>query len=169
MRLGCAAHLVELAGLLLEGFKGSGVVCHDSECDGCVCADRGHGSGWQLYRLRAESRVNERSRDLCDGGWRRGFDSGSARGRRDWRFWFSQVGHEASPPHPLANVTTTATPGSMAPVITGRTRPTKPKKTMNAQKRKRSDVDVEQLEQAVAELVRLQRCSAFTLPVFADL
>ncbi|KAJ9647762.1 ATP-dependent RNA helicase dbp4 [Coniosporium tulheliwenetii] len=41
----------------------------------------------------------------------------------------------------------------MAPAgITGRTRPTKPKKQARAQKRKRDDVDVEKLEQAVAEL-----------------
>jgi len=53
----------------------------------------------------------------------------------------------------------------MAPVLTGRTRPTKPKKIMGAQKRKRGDVDVEQLEQAVAELVRLQYCGASALYV----
>ncbi|OCL07054.1 DEAD-domain-containing protein, partial [Glonium stellatum] len=40
----------------------------------------------------------------------------------------------------------------MAPDITGRTRPTKPKKQARAQKRKRDDVDVEKLEQAVADL-----------------
>lgn len=40
----------------------------------------------------------------------------------------------------------------MAPNITGRTRPTKPKKQARAQKRKRDDVDVEKLEQAVAGL-----------------
>ena len=42
----------------------------------------------------------------------------------------------------------------MAPNITGRTRPTKPKKQARVQKRKRDDVDVEKLEQAVAGLVR---------------
>jgi len=41
-----------------------------------------------------------------------------------------------------------------APVITGRKRPTKIKKQVNLQKRKRDDVDVEKLEQAVNELVR---------------
>ncbi|KAF2401328.1 P-loop containing nucleoside triphosphate hydrolase protein [Trichodelitschia bisporula] len=40
----------------------------------------------------------------------------------------------------------------MAPGVTGRTRPTKPKKLQHAQKRKRDDVDVEKLQQAVAEL-----------------
>lgn len=40
-----------------------------------------------------------------------------------------------------------------APGITGRTRPTKVKKRENKQKRKRDDVDVEKLEQAVQELV----------------
>ncbi|KAF2018984.1 DEAD-domain-containing protein [Aaosphaeria arxii CBS 175.79] len=40
----------------------------------------------------------------------------------------------------------------VAPGITGRTRPTKVKKRANAQKRKRDDVDVEKLEEAVAEL-----------------
>ncbi|KAF2786961.1 DEAD-domain-containing protein [Melanomma pulvis-pyrius CBS 109.77] len=39
-----------------------------------------------------------------------------------------------------------------ATVITGRTRPTKVKKQANVQKRKRDDVDVEKLEQAVTEL-----------------
>ncbi|CAI6239324.1 unnamed protein product [Periconia digitata] len=39
-----------------------------------------------------------------------------------------------------------------APGITGRTRPTKVKKQISAQKRKREDVDTEKLEQAVAEL-----------------
>lgn len=37
--------------------------------------------------------------------------------------------------------------------ITGRTRPTKVKKQAAKQKRKRDDVDVEKLEQAVADLV----------------
>lgn len=41
----------------------------------------------------------------------------------------------------------------VAPGITGRTRPTKVKKQAGAQKRKREDVDVEQLEQAVEQLV----------------
>jgi ATP-dependent RNA helicase DDX10/DBP4 len=45
-------------------------------------------------------------------------------------------------------------PFKMAPDVTGRTRPTKPKKQARAQKRKRDDVDVEKLEQAVAGLVR---------------
>ncbi|KAK5121487.1 ATP-dependent RNA helicase dbp4 [Meristemomyces frigidus] len=41
----------------------------------------------------------------------------------------------------------------MAPgQVTGRTRPMKPKKQQRTQKRKRDDVDVEQLEQAVSEL-----------------
>ncbi|OAL50705.1 DEAD-domain-containing protein [Pyrenochaeta sp. DS3sAY3a] len=40
----------------------------------------------------------------------------------------------------------------VAPGITGRTRPTKVKKRENIQKRKRDDVDVEKLEQAVQEL-----------------
>ncbi|CAO2650430.1 Nn.00g017220.m01.CDS01 [Neocucurbitaria sp. VM-36] len=40
----------------------------------------------------------------------------------------------------------------VAPGITGRTRPTKVKKRENVQKRKRDDVDVEKLEQAVQEL-----------------
>ncbi|KAF2706632.1 DEAD-domain-containing protein [Pleomassaria siparia CBS 279.74] len=39
-----------------------------------------------------------------------------------------------------------------APVVTGRTRPTKVKKQANVQKRKRDDVDVEKLEQAVNDL-----------------
>lgn len=41
----------------------------------------------------------------------------------------------------------------VAPGITGRTRPTKLKKQAAQQKRKRDDVDVEKLEQAVTELV----------------
>lgn len=41
----------------------------------------------------------------------------------------------------------------VAPGITGRTQPAKVKKRAAAQKRKRDDVDVEKLEQAVAELV----------------
>lgn len=44
----------------------------------------------------------------------------------------------------------------VAPGITGRTRPTKVKKRENVQKRKRDDVDVEKLEQAVQELVRFR-------------
>jgi ATP-dependent RNA helicase DDX10/DBP4 len=43
----------------------------------------------------------------------------------------------------------------VAPGITGRTRPTKVKKQASTQKRKRDDVDVEKLDEAVAELVRL--------------
>lgn len=39
--------------------------------------------------------------------------------------------------------------------ITGRRAPTKPKKQARAQKRKRDDVDVEKLEQAVVALVSL--------------
>lgn len=42
---------------------------------------------------------------------------------------------------------------AMAGAITGRTKPTKVKKLQRAQKRKRSDVDVEKLQQAVDELV----------------
>jgi hypothetical protein len=42
----------------------------------------------------------------------------------------------------------------VAPGITGRTRPTKVKKQAAQGKRKRDDVDVEKLEQAVTELVR---------------
>lgn len=41
----------------------------------------------------------------------------------------------------------------MAGALTGRTKPTKVKKLQRAQKRKRSDVDVEKLQQAVDELV----------------
>jgi hypothetical protein len=44
---------------------------------------------------------------------------------------------------------------NMAPHITGRTKPTKPKKQQRATKRKRDDVDVEKLEQQVQDLVRL--------------
>jgi ATP-dependent RNA helicase DDX10/DBP4 len=40
--------------------------------------------------------------------------------------------------------------------FTGRTRPTKVKKRENMQKRKRDDVDVEKLEQAVQQLVRMR-------------
>ncbi|OCK82631.1 DEAD-domain-containing protein [Lepidopterella palustris CBS 459.81] len=40
----------------------------------------------------------------------------------------------------------------MAPHVSGRTRPTKPKKLAGVQKRKRDDVDVEKLEQAVTNL-----------------
>jgi ATP-dependent RNA helicase DDX10/DBP4 len=43
--------------------------------------------------------------------------------------------------------------------FTGRTGPTKPKKRENIQKRKRDDVDVEKLEQAVQQLVRLETCT----------
>jgi len=42
----------------------------------------------------------------------------------------------------------------MAPHITGRTKPTKPKKQQRSIKRKRDDVDVEKLEQLVQDLVR---------------
>ena len=42
----------------------------------------------------------------------------------------------------------------MAPHITGRTKPTKPKKQQRSIKRKRDDVDVEKLEQQVQDLVR---------------
>lgn len=42
-------------------------------------------------------------------------------------------------------------------VVTGRTRPTKPKKQARIQKRKRDDVDVEKLQQAVDELVNVTR------------
>jgi hypothetical protein len=41
----------------------------------------------------------------------------------------------------------------VAPGFTGRTRPTKVKKRAAVQKRKRDDVDVDKLEEAVAELV----------------
>ena len=51
----------------------------------------------------------------------------------------------------------------VAPGITGRTRPTKTKKRIGAQKRKRDDVDVEKLEEAVAQLEpREQSYSNFT-------
>lgn len=46
-----------------------------------------------------------------------------------------------------------------APVITGRKGPTKVKKQANVAKRKRDDVDVEKLEQAVNDLVRC--CAVF--------
>jgi hypothetical protein len=42
----------------------------------------------------------------------------------------------------------------VAPGITGHTRPTKVKKQVNKEKRKRDDVDVEKLESAVQDLVR---------------
>lgn len=41
----------------------------------------------------------------------------------------------------------------MAGALTGRTKPTKVKKLQRTQKRKRSDVDVEKLQQTVDELV----------------
>jgi ATP-dependent RNA helicase DDX10/DBP4 len=44
---------------------------------------------------------------------------------------------------------------TMAAELTGRRKPTKPKKQLGAQKRKRDDVDVEKLEQAVENLVCL--------------
>ncbi|CAD0099783.1 unnamed protein product [Aureobasidium mustum] len=43
----------------------------------------------------------------------------------------------------------------MAPHVTGRTKPTKPKKQQRSTKRKRDDVDVEKLEQQVQDLVSL--------------
>lgn len=43
----------------------------------------------------------------------------------------------------------------MAPHVTGRTKPTKPKKQQRSTKRKRDDVDVEKLEQLVQDLVSL--------------
>ena len=48
----------------------------------------------------------------------------------------------------------------MASGITGHTRPTKVKKRANALKRKRDDVDVDKLDEAVAELVRCSKISA---------
>ena len=45
--------------------------------------------------------------------------------------------------------------------VTGRRKPTKPKKQARAQKRKRDDVDVEKLEQSVITLV-WRPCSTFT-------
>lgn len=44
---------------------------------------------------------------------------------------------------------------TMAAELSGRRKPTKPKKQLGAQKRKRDDVDVEKLEQAVENLVCL--------------
>lgn len=41
----------------------------------------------------------------------------------------------------------------VAPGYSGRTRPTKVKKQINKQKRKRDDVNVDKLEQAVQDLV----------------
>lgn len=41
----------------------------------------------------------------------------------------------------------------MASYVTGRRRPTKPKKLARMQKRKRDDVDVEKLQKAVDDLV----------------
>ncbi|KAK3716159.1 ATP-dependent RNA helicase dbp4 [Vermiconidia calcicola] len=56
----------------------------------------------------------------------------------------------------------------MAPGITGRTRPTKPKKHARTQKRKRDDVDVEKLEQAVSELDTKASYTSFSdLPLSA--
>lgn len=43
----------------------------------------------------------------------------------------------------------------MSAARSGRTRPTKPKKQAGSQKRKREDVDVDKLQQAVADLVRI--------------
>ena len=48
----------------------------------------------------------------------------------------------------------------MATGVTGRTRPTKVKKQERAQKRKRNDVDAEQLVQAVQKLVRMSNSSS---------
>jgi ATP-dependent RNA helicase DDX10/DBP4 len=47
----------------------------------------------------------------------------------------------------------------VAPGITGRTRPTKVKKQASQQKRKRDDVDVEKLDEAVTALVGIPRTS----------
>ena len=56
----------------------------------------------------------------------------------------------------------------MASEITGRRRPTKPKKQARTQKRKRDDVDVEKLEQAVNELdVKAEYASFSDLPLSA--
>ena len=56
----------------------------------------------------------------------------------------------------------------MAPGITGRTRPTKPKKQRSRQKRKRDDVDVEALEEAVSQLDAKATYTSFSdLPLSA--
>lgn len=56
----------------------------------------------------------------------------------------------------------------MAPIITGRTRPTKPKKQARTQKRKRDDVDAAKLEEAVNELdVKAEYASFSDLPLSA--
>ncbi|KAF1989272.1 DEAD-domain-containing protein [Aulographum hederae CBS 113979] len=55
----------------------------------------------------------------------------------------------------------------MAGVVTGRTRPTKPKKQMRTQKRKRDHVDVEGLEEAVAQLD--PKDPEFSVKSFSDL
>ena len=56
----------------------------------------------------------------------------------------------------------------MAPIITGRTRPTKPKKQERTQKRKRDDVDAEKLAEAVNELdVKADYASFSDLPLSA--
>ena len=56
----------------------------------------------------------------------------------------------------------------MAPEITGRRRPTKPKKQARTQKRKRDDVDVEKLEAAVNELdVKAEYASFADIPLSA--
>jgi ATP-dependent RNA helicase DDX10/DBP4 len=56
----------------------------------------------------------------------------------------------------------------MAPIITGRTRPTKPKKQARTQKRKRDDVDAEKLDEAVNELdVKADYASFSDLPLSA--
>lgn len=51
----------------------------------------------------------------------------------------------------------------MAYDVTGRRRPTKPKKQARIQKRKRDDVDVEKLSQAVTDLV----CLSFESPMLS--
>lgn len=57
----------------------------------------------------------------------------------------------------------------VAPGITGRTKPTKVKKQAGAQKRKRDHVDVEQLDEAVAELVQCSDCGCRMLFPLTDL
>ena len=56
----------------------------------------------------------------------------------------------------------------MAPAITDRTRPTKPKKHANSQKRKRDDVDADKLEEAIAQLDSKASYTSFSdLPLSA--
>lgn len=50
----------------------------------------------------------------------------------------------------------------MALGVTGRTRPTKPKKQLNSQKRKRDDVDAEKLQEAVSALDLTTKHASFT-------